>query len=62
MRRIISIVLGVGLFGGGVYLLYMQFFHSPVISGLLLMGGATMACAGAYIVLEDLGLIKGQDD
>ena len=62
MRRIISIVLGVGLFGGGVYVLYIQLFHSPVIMGLWLFGGAAMACVGAYIVLEDLGLIKGQDD
>ena len=61
MRRIISTILGVVLLGGGVYVLYMQLFQSPVIKGLWLFGGGAMACIGAFIILEDLGLIRDRD-
>ena len=62
MRRVISIVLGVVLLAAGVYVLYMQLFHSLVIQGQWLASGFAMAFAGAYIILVDSGLIKDQDE
>lgn len=52
MRRITSRIIGLCLMGGGLYMLYLQVFHSTVIYGWMLMFAAIIVVAG-YATFTD---------
>ena len=58
MRHIIAILFGLAISGTGVYVLYMQLFHSLEIRGLWLIGGGFLAFFGGYAVIQRLRLMR----
>lgn len=53
MRQAASLLVSCALLIGGLWLLYMQLFVSPVIKGWLLMSAGFMAAIGAAWLVGD---------
>ena len=56
MRQAISFVVASAILAGGVYLLYLQIFHSRVIHGMALMGAGMAIAVGAGWLFGDFVL------
>jgi hypothetical protein len=52
MRKILSIILGAGMFFGGAYLLYDLLFYANRIPLMIVSGGGLLVFVGGYVVFD----------
>ncbi|MDH3579932.1 MAG: hypothetical protein OEM91_04820 [Hyphomicrobiales bacterium] len=60
MRQVISFLMASALLGGGLYLLYLQVFHSTTIYGLFLIGAAVAILGGISWLFCDFILLMSR--
>lgn len=60
IRKLIGLLLALGMIGGSGYILYMQAFHSSVIKGEWLYGAAIFGFLGlAWLWADYIGPLLG---
>jgi hypothetical protein len=57
MRKLIVLLLGLGLSGFGLYLLYLQMFEATAIKKLVVFTGSTLLFCGVGLLYE--GFVVG---
>lgn len=60
IRKLIGLLLALGMIGGSGYVLYMQVFHSSVIKGAWLYGAAIFGFLGlVWLWVDYVGPLFG---
>jgi len=54
MRKVLALIVGVGMSGGGLYVLYSLFFKATKIPFMFVTGGGLLVVIGGYLVWEIL--------